>query len=211
MQPTIRTTSPLKTLVWMIVFGLIFLGSAVVFYFGDQIPSSWVKENGTITSYTTDYSAANHGPTYCAVVTYRVKGVNYTANAQSCSGGIPSVGTPAQVAYNPANPPNGKVVGGIGDIFFTGLSGLIGLGLLIFAPVAYRKAKNAPSGPASVFTTQWPHAPNPVDTTTMPPTGTQPTSPQEPVQPPAPPVPAPASPAADQPAPPPTDSGNPPV
>jgi hypothetical protein len=215
MQPTIRrTASPIAALVWMLLFGFVFLGAAVALYFGDQIPSSWIRENGTITSYTTSVGgASNQGPSYCAVVTYIVKGAHYSATGHSCGGGIPSVGAPAQVAYNPNNPSNAKVVGGIGDIYFIGLAGLVGLALLVFAPVAYRRAKNSGPGPASVFTTQWPHVPNGVVTTTMPPTGTQPPAPVNPVQPVTPPPPAPPAPSTDQPAQPPpsTDSSNPPV
>ena len=155
---------PKQTLIGMIVFGVACLGGAVLIYVTDQIPSSWVKESGTITSFRTDYGGTHGGTTYCAVVTYQAKGVSYSDNATTCGGNFPTVGAQAQVAYNPTKPAQGKVVSGLSDVFFIGLSGLIGLALLVFAPIAYKRAKSGPVAPAgSVFTSQWPHVPNPVE------------------------------------------------
>jgi hypothetical protein len=182
-----------------LVFGFGFLGAAVALYFSNQIPSSWSREDGTITSYTTSLAGAgNSGPSYCAIITYKVANTPYTVDSHSCGGGVPAIGAPAQVAYNPSNPADSKVVPGLGGAMFIALAGIVGLALLILAPVAFVKSKKNPD--PSVFTTQWPHAPNPVATpTTMPPGQASP-----PVQ--------PASPAPpDQPAPPPADQGNPSV
>lgn len=202
MQPTFRSSNPMQTFVWLIIFGLIFIGSSVLIYFGGQIPKSWVKENGTITSYTTSPGTGSQGPTYCAIVTYKVGGASYTVNASECNGGIPTMGASDQIAYNPSSPSQAKVVTGVGSLFFTFLSGLVGLALIVFAPIQYLKAKNAVGGQdPSVFTTQWPHVPNPVadQSRSAMPGVPQPPAPPSPTSqtPPPPPPPPPASP--DQP------------
>jgi Protein of unknown function (DUF3592) len=172
-----RPGTPKSSFATLIVFGLISLGAGVALFSADQIPSSWVKESGTISSYTTD-NAGKNGITYCPIVTYKVRSAIYTVTGNnSCGGSIPSVGTPARVAYNPADPAKAKALGGLTNQVAIAICAIIGLGLIIWAPINYQKTKGASGGPASVFTTQWPHVPNQVATTTKEQTSPPPPSP----------------------------------
>jgi hypothetical protein len=158
----------------MTVFGLFFLAGSVAFFWFSRIPSNWTKIQGTVYSATTSYD--QHGVTYCPKIHYTVGAIIYSLTSSECGGSVPIVGARAQVAYNPMSPASAKAVPGFGEFFLIGLTGLVGLSLLISALVLRLRVSRPGTDTGNVA----PPPDLPVPPPTVAPEPTPPSSPAEP-------------------------------
>lgn len=101
------------TAVFLILFGLVFVAAGFGVSKSLSIDKTWHRTNGTVISYTTDRSTDSDGSTsdtHEPVVSYSVNGQTYQVTGTIGSSSVPKIGSTKQVAYDPSNPANAKVV-----------------------------------------------------------------------------------------------------
>ncbi len=126
--------------------------AGLLFYFVTAAPQDWVLVNGTVTglsqseSYNSD--TGSYSTVYCPYVEYTTNdGQSIEVNLNECSTPpMYSVGDPVEVYYDPQNPQNAQLKGGVrqvvGNIFVVvlgvigGVLCLAGGGLMLFALIA---------------------------------------------------------------------------
>lgn len=126
----------------MLLFGFIgaiFITIGVFSFNSIQVDSSWTRITGKVTDIK---SSLNDGTiTYSPVVEYSVNGQSYKASGSISSSQRPNVGAERQVAYNPNNPADARVVESGGTSLLFLIFPAIGLALLIFGPVLFIKSR----------------------------------------------------------------------
>ena len=90
----------------------------------------WPRTNGTFAGYE---KGGTRNSSYYPVVDYTVNGQNYRIKSQVNSQSISEVGAPKEVAYNPDNPAEAKVVADQQIQFIIRALFVISAGLAIFA------------------------------------------------------------------------------
>lgn len=123
------------SLIILLVFGVVFTGAGLLIIKSSRIDPSWTKVTGRIVSSSTHIN--NGSTTYAPVVQYQVGEQLYTVTGSISSSAYPAIGSQRQIAYNPAQPQNAKVVEGASSKVFLYIFPAIGIGLLLFAPIAF--------------------------------------------------------------------------
>lgn len=131
----------LGSLTILFVIGAAFIGGGIVTTRVSKIDPEWKRVTGVINDYSSDRRGTDNTKTYWAIVDYEVDGESYQVRSSSGSSSIPNKGGPQEVAYNPDDPEDAKVVGGVGGVFGWIIVGL-GVGLILSAPVLYMRSRN---------------------------------------------------------------------
>jgi hypothetical protein len=98
-------------------------------------PQGWVVVEGSVIDHVVSLSSKG-GTAYAAVVEFRAPDGSIREVVSSVAGPtMDGIGTPMQVAYNPANPGEARVVGGLADIIWIAVTAF-GLLLVGFANLA---------------------------------------------------------------------------
>jgi len=119
----------------LFVAGAVFVGAGYLLMQSTKIDPSWTRVEGKVIGSNPVSGSTNSGVTYAPVVQYTVNGTPYTITSGSSSSIHPSVGSQKEVAYNPQSPNDAKVVDGTGTKAILAIFPVIGIVLLILAPV----------------------------------------------------------------------------
>jgi hypothetical protein len=133
-----RQSTGLGTLLFMLIFGGIFTSVGWVIMADLNISPDWKRATGTIVEVVRKSSSTRHGPSYAPIVEYKVEGQSYRVASSISSTSYPTIGKTKQVAYNPQNPEEAKVIDKIGMIFL--LFPVIGILVIVMAVYAFIKS-----------------------------------------------------------------------
>lgn len=122
------------SLIFLLLFGAVFAGVSLFIINGMRIDPSWTQISGEVVDTTSKVSDGS--TTYSAVVEYSVNGQEYRATSSSSSSFAPTIGEKREVAYNPAQPNQAKVVEGA-TAGLLWLFPIIGVAILVIAPIAF--------------------------------------------------------------------------
>lgn len=120
------------SLIIMIIIGGAFLVPGYLFTKSTKISKGWVQVPGKVVSVSNN--THNGSTTYTPDVTYTVNGQTYDVTSSFSSGSYPQIGSTKEVAYNPAQPGESKVVAGAGEMWFVYLFPIIGIVMVVLAP-----------------------------------------------------------------------------
>ncbi len=123
------------SLVFLLIFGAAFVGAGFLVINGVQIDSSWQRTNGEVVDVydRTDNGSTTYGP----VVKYSVNEQEYQMTGSLSSSFIPTVGERREVAYNPQQPNEAKLVEGIGATWWLWLFPVLGIGMMVVALISF--------------------------------------------------------------------------
>jgi hypothetical protein len=136
---TKRSKTSAGTMIFLLIFGAGFLAAAVFFGLSMKIDPSWTRVTGTVTDIRT--SRDSDGATYAPIVSYTANGQAYQTSSNISSSSMPSLNSSKEVAYNPDQPSQAKIVEGGSSWIFLAVFGIIGAGAIILGPVLYIKSK----------------------------------------------------------------------
>lgn len=132
---TKRQKFGIGSLVFMMLFGAVFAGVGYVAINSMRVDPGWTRVSGKVVDRVS--STSDGSTTYAAVVGYSVNGEEYRATSGISSSFGPSVGDARDVAYNPSQPSQAKVVEGAGTAGWLWIFPVIGVGMLLAAPIAF--------------------------------------------------------------------------
>ncbi len=130
-----RANFGVGSFIFLLIFGIIFIGVSWLFVADDFRSSKWPSIDGTVTNVTRS-TDSDGDVSYRPTVSYTIDGNTYTTARSYSSSQSYSVGTPQAVRYNPDNPSD-AVIGTHGSGFFVYLFPLVGLGIIILAIVLF--------------------------------------------------------------------------
>jgi hypothetical protein len=113
---TTRQQFGLGSFLSLIFTGIIFIGAGFYFYNVERVNANWIRINGQVVGSTSSSTSSTGSPSnsprlvYTPVVQYEVHNQQYRVTGSSGNSVAPSVGSQRQVAYNPSNPDDAKVV-----------------------------------------------------------------------------------------------------
>ncbi|MDB5164847.1 MAG: hypothetical protein JWL89_473 [Candidatus Saccharibacteria bacterium] len=126
------------SLIFLLLFGAMFTGAGVVALKSTKIDPSWSRVSGQVTDSSS--SISNGSTIYAAVVQYKVNGQAYQVTSSTSSSSYPHIGDSRQVAYNPSQPNEAKVVEGAGSTWWLYLFPAVGIACLVIAPYTFIKS-----------------------------------------------------------------------
>lgn len=123
------------SLVFLLLFGAAFVGAGFLVINGVQIDSSWQRTNGEVVDV---YDRTDNGSTtYAPVVKYSVNEQEYQMTGSLSSSFMPTVGEQREVAYNPQQPNEAKLVEGIGATWWLWLFPVFGISMMAVALISF--------------------------------------------------------------------------
>lgn len=130
-----RTSFGIGTLIFLLLFGAIFIGVSLLFIKDDFRSRGWPATDGVISSVR--QSRDSDGNTmYTPTVSYTVNGENYTTTPSYSSSTNYTVGNKQTVHYNPATPSEGVLrTSGAGLLVY--MFPIIGLAVIIVGIVSF--------------------------------------------------------------------------
>ncbi len=123
------------SLIFLLLFGAVFAGAGFFAMNSSKVDPSWTRMSGEVvdsTSWVSDGST-----THTAVVKYYVNGQEYRTKSNVSSSFAPTIGEKREIAYNPTQPNQAKVIEGTGATWWSWLLPVIGVAILIIAPVLF--------------------------------------------------------------------------
>lgn len=141
---TKRQRFSIPNLIVMVLLGAAFLAFGFFMYKSTTIDPGWTRQTGKIVDVerSATGSARNDSNTYYAIVEYKVNDQVLRAKSAVATSPRPSLGSDREIAYNPSNPTEAKVVEGTTTkaMFFIFMG--IGLVFVLLGPFLYvRSAK----------------------------------------------------------------------
>lgn len=125
----------ISSLILLISFGAIFTAAGLFAYKSVQIDESWSRAQGEIVDVSARVSDGS--TTYTPVVRYEVGHKTYQVTSNIGSSLYPNIGDTREVAYNPARPDQSKVVSDTGSKALLLLFPVIGIAMLVLAPLLF--------------------------------------------------------------------------
>ncbi|MGE5310046.1 MAG: DUF3592 domain-containing protein [Sphaerimonospora mesophila] len=123
------------SLVFLLLFGTAFVGAGFLVINGVQIDSSWQRTNGEVVDV---YDRTDNGSTtYAPVVKYSVNEQEYQMTGSLSSSFMPTIGEQREIAYNPQQPNEAKLVEGIGATWWLRLFPVFGIGMMVVALISF--------------------------------------------------------------------------
>ncbi len=126
------------SLMFLILFGAVFTVAGAFALKSTQIDPSWPRISGQVISSSSHIS--NGSTTYVAVVQYQTNGQTYQVTSGIGSSSYPRIGDTRQVAYNPSQPNEAKLVESASSTLWLYLFPVIGIACLVLAPYAFIKS-----------------------------------------------------------------------
>lgn len=126
------------SLIIMVVVAIMFIAGGVIVVNSSKIDPSWNQIQGRVVDFTVDTNTDDQA-TYTPTIEYEVDGKSYKTKSNLSSSSKPVKGEAKEVAYNPDNPSEAKVKGGL-PALFQWLLPVIGVSLLIVAPIMFIKS-----------------------------------------------------------------------
>lgn len=116
-----------------LILGVIFLVGGYPIASSNSIDNDWEKISGRIVGSSSIITDA--GTTYRAVVEYAVDGRSYTINDRVSSAALPQIGTTKEVAFNPSQPSQAKVIVSGGWLLLVYIFPITGVFFLFLGPL----------------------------------------------------------------------------
>jgi len=135
---TRRQKFGIGSLIILLLFGVVFAGVGLFMYNSAKIDPSWTRVSGQVVNVSSSYS--NNSTSYTPTVQYQANGQTYKVSSSIGTSSNPAIGSSEEVAYDPANPADAKVVIGSSLKLFALLFGGIGVFLLVLAPILFAKS-----------------------------------------------------------------------
>lgn len=129
------------SLMILVVMGVVALGVGIITMKASKIDPSWQHVTGRINDYSSNVDTTDNTKTYRAIVDYEVDGESYQIKSSFGNSSIPVKGDPKEVAYNPNDPNDAKVVDGAGG-FVGWVIMAFGAGFLVAAPILFVRARH---------------------------------------------------------------------
>lgn len=118
-----------------LVAGLSFTWAGLFFVKDIKVNPSWTKISAEVIDLV-----RTRNNLYQPVYQYSVNGQNYQVASEISSSRHPAVGDKGEIAYDPNHPDQAKVVEGVGGWFFTLVFPMLGMAVLIMAPIFFIKS-----------------------------------------------------------------------
>lgn len=123
------------SLIFLLLFGGVFAGAGFFAINSSRIDSNWQRTSGEVIDSSSRVSDGS--TTYTPVVKYSVNGQEYQTTSSFSSSFAPAIGEKREVAYNPVQPSQAKIVEGAGTTWWLWLFPVIGVGILVIAPISF--------------------------------------------------------------------------
>lgn len=135
---TRRQNFSLGSLIIFCIFGAIFTGAGILSLNATKINPDWTKVQGEIVSATSQ--VGDGSTTYAPVIRYSVNGQAFKVGSSISTGSYPKIGERREVAYDPTNPANAKVVETLRTQWFVYIFPLIGTGFIILGLTLFTRS-----------------------------------------------------------------------
>ncbi len=122
-------------LIFLVLFGGAFTGAGFLAINGLKVDFGWARTYGEVVSSSSKISDGS--TTHTPVVRYSVDGQEYWITSSISSGFAPTIGEKREVAYNPDQPNQAKIVEGIGTMWWLWLFPISGVIILVIAPISF--------------------------------------------------------------------------
>lgn len=133
-QKAKRKKFGVDSLIFLVLFGAVFVSAGFFAINHSRVDSSWARTSGEVVD---SLRSINEGSTYSAVVEYHVDAQSYRITSGFSSSFEPTIGETREVAYNPSQPSQAKIVESASTTWWLWIFPVIGLTVLIIAPVAF--------------------------------------------------------------------------
>jgi len=132
-----RLKSGIGTLIFLMLFGLVFAAAGLFIRSSMQIDPNWTIISGEIIDVSRNSGTRDRSDTYSPIVEYVVDGQAYIATSNFSSSSYPTIGGSKEVAYNPLSPGESKIVqGGFSKLLWL-IFFLIGVLCFVLGPVLF--------------------------------------------------------------------------
>lgn len=125
----------ISSLIFLILFGAVFAGAGIFAISNTKIDPSWTRVSGQVVDSSSRISDGS--TTYTPIVQYSANGQTYKVTSSASSSFYPNIGDKREIAYNPNRPDQAKVVEGTGITVFLWLLPVVGIGILVLAPILF--------------------------------------------------------------------------
>lgn len=132
------------SLISSVIIGGIMIAAGFLMINTSKINPSWIQISGKVVRNNTRFSTGKSGTMYTPVIEYEVNGQKYEAISSTSSSQSSTLNSQKEVAYDPTNPSNSKVVSGSAVKLFY-LIPLFGLFAITFAIVAFVRSSKKSS------------------------------------------------------------------
>lgn len=97
------------------IIGIVFIGAGYFAITTSSIDESWIRINGTVSDIETSErlrsdSTNRYDEVHAPIVSYTVDEQQYSVTSSTASSSLPVIGEAKEIAYNPADPADSKVV-----------------------------------------------------------------------------------------------------
>lgn len=125
-------------LIFLVIFGAVFTGAGYFALNSSSVDAGWQRVSGEIVSLSNGTSDGS--TTYSPVVKYSVDGEAYRVTSSFSSSFAPTIGETREVAYNPAQPNQAKVVEEAGTTWWLWVFPLSGVAIIVIAIISFIKS-----------------------------------------------------------------------
>jgi len=126
----------IKFLLMSLFVGTTFVVAGYFMIQDSNIDSDWVRVDGEVIAIEESNSGDNDN-TYSPIVQYQVGDQTFQIESSVGSSSKPTIGSIREVAYNPSNPEDSKVVEGIGTRMLIWLFPISGIALILLGPATF--------------------------------------------------------------------------
>lgn len=124
------------SLIVMLIIGVAFIGIGKTVLKSMSVNSSWTRVTGKVISVSAGNTSGST-TTYAPIVQYTANGQQYQVSSSVSSSSYPQIGTPKQVAYDPSNPGDAKVINGVGTTWFVYIFPIVGIIMVVGSPILF--------------------------------------------------------------------------
>lgn len=126
------------SLILLLLIGAVFAGVGFFAINSSKVDPNWTRTSGEVVDALS--RIRDGSTTYTAIVKYSANGQEYQTTSGFSSSFSPTIGEKREIAYNPSQPNQAKVVEGLGATWWLWLFPAIGIAILIIAPVSFIKS-----------------------------------------------------------------------
>lgn len=130
-----RSKFGVSSLLFFLLFGGFWLAIIAPLALATRVDSGWERVSGKVIEVRT--STNDDGTTYSPVVEYYVDSSRHVITSSVSTGSAPQIGGSQEVAYDPENPFDAKVVQGSGLSWIIGLFVAVGVIMITIGPILY--------------------------------------------------------------------------
>jgi hypothetical protein len=132
---TKRKKFGIGSLIFLVLFGTAFTAGGIIALRSNSIDPDWTVTAGKVVDISR--SSNDGSTTYSPVVSYQVEGRSYRAASNMSSSFQPYIGQNREVAYNPDQPEQSKIVESATTTWWLYLFPIIGIACIVLGPYQY--------------------------------------------------------------------------